>query len=536
MKLSINKLDQLSDSVDRNNPPTGWYALRLLSNYRLFLLTSIAAFFYLPELQTVLGSSDLLLFHSTLIGYLIASIIFNHLIRIKTPNHDTQLYLQVYVDIICITLFTYTSGGVQSGLAVLMIANIAIIGVFTAPKYTFLFAATASLSIIAQEISLSLSPGQTDTTILQTGIAGISLFAVAYITSIVIQKRFPYSFDKDTLREDVKSAEELNQSIIQQMDSGVLVINQHSQIQLINDSAIVLLGLKNRPDDTTLRDISEQLNHAHQVWRSSPFSGTIAFRNVRNKLELLPHFSRLSDHRTLVVLEDYSLISQQVQQLKLASLGRLSASIAHEIRNPLSAISNSVQLVLEDTAITAENKHLLSIAERHCLRINRIIEDILQLSRREKNNPELIKLENYLPTICNALIEQYRGIDVDISHQSNYSANIHFDKSHLQQIISNLCENAITHNAGAKNLKIEVSTQECPKTHAITIAVSDNGKGIEQNKSDDIFEPFYTSDQKGTGLGLFIVRELCEINHAVVNLVPKLTGACFKLQINRAMG
>ncbi len=534
MKLAINDQHNLTNYSNGYSFVSDWYALRLLSNYRLFLLIATAALFYLPTNATVLGQNNVDLFHSTLITYLIIGIIFNHLIRIKYPNHDTQLYIQAYVDIICITLFTYASGGIQSGLETLLVANIAIIGVFTIARYTFLFAAIATLSIMAQEVHISFSSHYSGSSFVKTGFTGVALFVVAYITSVIIQKRVPQQLDKERLKENVERVEELNKKIIQQMDSGILVLDSQSRIQQANDSAVVLLGLKTIPNNTYLELLSKELNTAHKLWKSSPFSGTKAFKNSQNDLELLPHFSRLGDKRTLVSLEDYSLVSQQVQQLKLASLGRLSASIAHEIRNPLSAISNSVQLVQEDEKIGEQNQYLLNIAERHCQRINHIIEDILQLSKREKNNPELIDLTLYLPALCSQVNEQYASGGLRIDCSNNDPAKILFDRSHLQQILSSLCANAVTHNKNKKDLIVEIKSSYNLANNTVKILVSDNGKGIEKSDADEIFEPFYTSNQQGTGLGLFIVRELCEINNATIKMEPKPKGACFRLLIGAA--
>ncbi len=531
MKLSINEKHGYTDLSSDTKTVSDWYALRLLSNYRLLLLICITALFYLPANPTVLGQSNTNLFHATLISYLIAGVIFNHLIRIKRPGHDTQFYFQAYIDIVCITLFTYASGGIQSGLEILLVANIAIIGIFTIARYTFLFAAIATMAIMAQEVYTNLLLKQTDTSLIKTGFAGISLFAVAYITSVVIQKRFPNQADRDQLLENVDRVQELNQRIIQQMDSGIIVVDAKWRIQLINDSAIILLGLSEIAQNTHLSKLGQELTLAFSSWRASPYAGTTAFRNPGSGTDILPHFSRLGNNRTLISIEDYSLVAQQVQQLKLASLGRLSASIAHEIRNPLGAISNSVQLVLENEALAANDKHLLTIAERHCWRINRIIEDILQLSRRKKNNPELIDLNEYLPAFCSRFAEQHQHAFAKLTYQGHLAANIRFDKSHLEQILLGLCVNAIAHNYNKKDLEIEITSRLSKDQEVTSIEVCDNGFGVKNEIIDEIFEPFTTSDQKGTGLGLFITRELCEINNATISLIPQKSGACFKIQI-----
>ena len=513
-----------------------WYALRLLSNYRLFLLICITALFYLNPNPSVLGQESSSLFHGTLIGYLIAGVMFDHLIRIEKPDPDTQFYIQAYIDIICITMMMYASGGIQSGFGILLVANIAIIGIFTPARYTFLFSAIATTAVMTQEIYADISSTTANTSLIKTGFTGMGLFAVAYITSVVIQRRFPYRTDEERLRKDVFRAEELNQRIIQQMDSGIVVIDEQWQVKLINDSATLLLGLDQTPRKKFLSELSPQLQSAFLEWKRSPLAGVKAFKNQGNDNELLPHFSPLGNHGTLISLEDYGQIAQQVQQLKLASLGGLTASIAHEIRNPLAAISNSVQLVAENDAIPNDDKCLLGIAERHCQRINRIVEDILQLSRREKNNPQVITLEKFILDFVSRFTDQQRDRLFRFTTDCTPGQQIDFDRSHLEQILTNLCHNAISHNSQQKDLEISISSGIGGPRNLPFMQISDNGKGIEKALGNDIFEPFFTTSHSGTGLGLFIIRELCEINNAQISLVQTAKGACFRIQIGKPVG
>ena len=277
--------------------------------------------------------------------------------------------------------------------------------------------------------------------------------------------------------------------------------------------------------------MSPQLQAAFLTWKRSPFTGVKPFRNARNDTEILPHFSSLGPRGTLISLEDYGVIAQQVQQLKLASLGSLTASIAHEVRNPLAAINNSVQLVAENDYIEDEDKRILGIAERHCIRINRIIEDILQLSRRDKNNPESIELNFWLKDFAGRFRENRINDHCSINVSTKFALTIEFDRSHLEQILSNLCTNTITHNPNRQDLQIDIRCGLSQPSGHVCIEVSDNGAGIDPAIVDEIFEPFYTTRHGGTGLGLFIIRELCEINKAKISYSANNAGACFRILI-----
>ena len=359
----------------------------------------------------------------------------------------------------------------------------------------------------------------------------MALFAVAYITSVVIQRKFPYRGENDLLLKNAFRAEELNRKIVEDMDSGILVIDSEWRVQLINDSAAVMLGQSKVREKATLAELSAELQQAFLAWKTTPLAGTKPFRNQRNDAELLPHFSALGMHGTLIHLEDHGAIAQQVQQLKLASLGSLTASIAHEIRNPLAAISHSIQLVSENDQVDSGDRKMLAIAERHCTRINRIIEDILQLSRREKNNPETIAVSPYLAEFGQKFRDSALDRSFTLTIRCAEDEQITFDKSHLEQILSNLCMNALTHNPDKAELHIDIQAQTTEPRGHLCITVADNGQGIEEHIADDIFEPFYTTKHGGTGLGLFIIRELCEINNAQISYSANDNGACFILLI-----
>ena len=490
----------------------------------MLLLVSITALFYLNPNPSVLGQTNHPLFHKALMVYLAAGVVFNHLVRIRKPAHDTQLYLQAYIDIVCLSVLMYASGGIESGLGMLMVANIAIIGVFTQARYTFLFAAIATTAVLAQEVYISLSARDQSASFIKSGMLGMSLFAVAYITSVVMRKFFPPRGAEEKLLENAFRAEELNQRIIENMDSGLIVIDPEWQIRLINQSAIRMLGWQSPPSKTYLSQISPALQNAFLKWKGEPYSGVKAFRVGKNEMELLPHFRALGDHGTLISLEDYSLVAHQVQQLKLASLGGLTASIAHEIRNPLAAIANSVQLAAENEHLGDEDLNLLNIAERQVQRINRIIEDILQLSRRDKSKPQAIELGRFLNEFAARCHEP-----VALRVHCPEAVTVNFDLSHLEQILSNLCGNTVAHNPGRDDLSIDVVVETMPETPRVALNLRDNGCGIDAAKAGDIFEPFYTTRHGGTGLGLFIIRELCEANHAQITCLPSPKGASFRL-------
>ena len=203
----------------------------------------------------------------------------------------------------------------------------------------------------------------------------------------------------------------------------------------------------------------------------------------------------------------------QAHQVKLAALGRLTANIAHEIRNPLSAISHANQLLQEEEFDPAI-KRMLQIISDNVQRVDQIIKDVLELNRRDRTNQELIQLENFthdfytqfcavekIPEACFKLIL----IDTETL--------ISFDRRHLNQILWNLCKNGWRHCKKIENsLELRLSLTEKSKT--IHIEIRDDGDGVPESIRSHLFEPFFTTEKSGTGLGLYIARELTDANGA----------------------
>jgi two-component system sensor histidine kinase PilS (NtrC family) len=214
-----------------------------------------------------------------------------------------------------------------------------------------------------------------------------------------------------------------------------------------------------------------------------------------------------------VYLEDYISIKQKAQQLKLASMGKLAARIAHEIRNPLGAISHASQLLSESDSLIPDDHRMTEIIENNSKRINAIVDSTMEISRRREPQSEEISLGVWIDNFINDYQGEYKS-DIKLDQRAS-NLLIKFDQTHLQQILTNLIENAGRHGQQLdKSSKIEIETGKIGNDNRAYLAVKDSGAGIPANKIDDIFEPFFTTHQKGTGLGLYICKELVEINHA----------------------
>jgi two-component system sensor histidine kinase PilS (NtrC family) len=210
-------------------------------------------------------------------------------------------------------------------------------------------------------------------------------------------------------------------------------------------------------------------------------------------------------------------MNARVQQSKLASLGRLSASIAHEIRNPVGAKSHAGQLLAESLQLSGDEKRLTEIIRTHSERVSHIIDNVLQLSRRESSRPERFQLEPWLEDFAQEFSRTLELQEGELAAASvEQGLEVRMDPSHLRQVLWNLCDNAVKYASETGGILVELHAGRTQRTGQPFLEVLDQGHGVDPTTVDKIFEPFYTDRSGGTGLGLYISRELCELNRATL--------------------
>lgn len=216
-------------------------------------------------------------------------------------------------------------------------------------------------------------------------------------------------------------------------------------------------------------------------------------------------------------------------------MGRLTASIAHEIRNPLGAISHAVELLSESSAIEKEDQRLLEIIHNHAGRVNNIVKSVLQLSRQDESHIQRVSLRTWLAEFETHFNEQFglsqSPFKITLSDDIN---DVHVDPNQLKQIIDNLCGNALTYGQrDSSRPVIDIRCRRHTSNQRVFISVSDDGAGIEEKNVAKIFEPFYTTSACGTGLGLYISSQLAELNQAKLSYFANAQGGSrFTLHFN----
>tara|TARA_R110002073_G_scaffold5469_7_gene33718 strand:- start:6245 stop:7339 length:1095 start_codon:yes stop_codon:yes gene_type:complete len=339
---------------------------------------------------------------------------------------------------------------------------------------------------------------------------------------------------------DLYSLQRLNEQIVQHMETGILLVDNAGAVRIMNKAASGLLT-PDRPvaveQGRHLGDYSIELNLQFEHWKTTGIHRAKPFTVMENAPPVIAHFRELQPHanrEALVFVEDYTPVTQYAQSLKLNSLGRLTASIAHEIRNPLGAISHAAQLLQESRELTQSDKRMAEIIQHHCERVNQIVESVMQISRREPPKPEYLPLTPWLTRFVRDYLDALnRTADVTIESEYN-ELMIEFDPENLGRVLTNLLDNALRHSKlaiGSETARVQVSLDF--SVHQCHIDVIDAGSGVPAGDIPKLFEPFYTTVEEGSGMGLYLCKELCEINNADISYRRTSSGeSCFRLSLN----
>ncbi len=511
-----------------------WRLLRVYVYYRLVLALLMVGLFTFTPAAPLLGSQNPKLFLFASIGYLaltVSSLILNKNLQ-SQPR--LQAFFFILIDILAITLIMHASGGPTPQLSMLYLVMVAAGNILLPGKQGPMIAAIAALAVLYEQFYFILTTSQSISTenLGQTSLLGLSFFAVALFSQL-ISHRFRQMEALAYQRSiEVEHLQKLNEQIIDRMHTGIIVINDERQLLLLNEASKQLLGLPHILMGTALKDLSSTIDAGVLAWRRNLMMRPLVFKNQPAYPEISVSYMRLGTDKShtniLIFLESTAQTTQKAQQLKLASLGRLTASIAHEIRNPLGAISHAAQLLSESNEIAGADKRLLTIVEQHCLRVNNIIETVLQLSRRQKSSPQLIQLKDWLENfIDDYTSSSHKDITINISVLEGIA--IRFDPDQLYQVLNNLVSNGLFYSKKNNHDTVNIVANIDTINDLPYIEVYDFGQGVNTEQQKNLFEPFYTTEKTGTGLGLYLSRELCEANQAHLDYLPQESGACFRI-------
>lgn len=512
----------MAESRGAEVDPSRQQSLRYFNLFRLIM----SGIFIVAGRELNLGSEHPSIYFVGSVCYLASILALGFPDAARFFGFNRLVTLQVVLDVILLTVIMWASGGFRSGMPVLMMIMLAGAGLVAEGRMVLFLAAVATVAVLAENGWRYIADG-TPGDFLQVGITCVAFFGIALVARLLAQRAKYNATLAQARGEALVSQQAVNERIIRDMRDGVIVLGADGVVRQANPQAAVLLGLQ-RIEGLVLADI----DHGFADCREQCCGADGRMMRLGAARRLLRCRVMEADAEAavagdaLVYITDFEDIQRQMQQLKLAALGRLTASMAHEIRNPLSAVSQAAEL-LQDEKRTDMQARLARIINDNAHRIERMIRDVLALGRREQALPEALLLAPFVAEVVDA--QGLRGdaecavfkVDIDPA------LTLAIDRAHLHQILDNLLSNArryCTGKAGA--VRVHGVTGD---DGLVSLHVQDDGPGIEEALRVQVFEPFFTTHAKGTGLGLYIARELAEANDATLELRPETPGAHFVL-------
>lgn len=449
----------------------------------------------------------------------------------------TMLFSLLVGDVFFLSLVMFAGGTFGAPLPILLFPQLAAAGWILRTRTAFVHAAFAAICLLGLDAYRAIQGSIGAAQVFQTGIIGFGFFATVGI-AVALGRYTKQSEDLAAQRGiDVANLEQVNRLIIQDMQDGVLVVDLNGVVRGHNAQVTRLLGGFGRMrGGMRLAEFSSTL---HDYWRrwQEDFTETLPPFKVEATQRLLRvRLVRIGtglNGGTLIYLEDLGRAQTEAQQMKLAAMGRLTASIAHEVRNPLSAINQAAQLLEEDGAVAPEGARLLGMIRNNAKRIDRIVGEVLQLNRRDRQQPETIAFGEFMRGLVEEIVQAENMPPGSALLQISDDLEIIFDRGHLNQIVWNLVRNAWQH-CQKKEGSIRVVARAGYMGDAVICELMDDGPGIPAELRPQIFEPFFTTRPGGTGLGLYIARELADANGAALELLPRGPGAHFRMTLKRA--
>jgi two-component system sensor histidine kinase PilS (NtrC family) len=527
------------------SPETAWKTLTSFAVYRLMVVLILAAIFWGLSRIPVIGGVSPFLAAVSLGTYLVLSVALVLATQLRWPPAKVQLTAQVMVDVVMLTLLMHASGGTRSGIGMLLLVSLAAAALVSRGVLAFFHAALASLAVLFEQLWMFLYNEAAAAEFIPSGMLATGYFVVAGLGYTLATYARGAAQIAEKRGVDLANLAQINELVIRDMQDGFVVVDEAGVIRQHNpQSAALVAGLKDAAG-RALHEVAPALALHLDEWRRDRSRIFSIMRDAATERDYQLRFVAVgdgSDAPTVVFLEDASRIRAQAQQMKLVALGRLTASIAHEIRNPLSSINHAAELLEESTQDTAntsaraaEDVRLLTIIQDNAYRLDRLVEEVLYLNRRDRAHPERVELgsfvEHFLREFCGNEKQPPTAFRVDI--EGGLSA--HFDRTHLDQILWNLVRNATRFATMSEGAVRIVGTR---RGERVLVDVFDDGPGVATDALPHLFEPFFTTDSKGTGLGLYVARELADVNGATLEYItdnPTLprrnSGACFRLSM-----
>ena len=529
--IRISREALLQKAVEE--PDLSWRVLITLNVFRLLVAALLLGLFFMGGEPRIFGDRYPIPFATSATIYLLFAIIFATSLRQRWARAGVQAAIQLLIDIGLVVALMHTSGGISSGLGGLLIVFVGAGSLVLPGQIPAIVGATATFAILGEQVFAQFTGAATSVNYPAAGVLSAIIFSI----SLAVRPLARRIQESEALARqrgvDLQNLSELNEYIVQHLRESIVVVDANNQIRLNNASAARLLGTTELFRSRPLREASEPLADYVGRWRKDHALSShpeFTLVNEDTSARITAHLAPLGKGGDrygplLIFLEDTSIFNARVQQSKLASLGRLSASIAHEIRNPVGAMSHAAQLLGEADGLTDDDRRLTDIIRTHSGRVSHIIDNVLQLSRRESSAPERFHIRPWLEDFAQEFTRTLELQEGELAIEDvPGNLEVRMDKSHLRQVLWNLCDNAVKYASETGGILVELHAGVVEAQGRPYLEVRDHGLGVDATTAEQIFEPFFTARSGGTGLGLYISRELCELNRATLLYLDRPGG------------
>jgi two-component system sensor histidine kinase PilS (NtrC family) len=507
-----------------------------LNVYRLVITLVLGVASFAGLLSSASGKDVTWLSNLVLAVYLPFAVFYLFSTRDDKRNYFRLASFLLACDIAFLSMLVISRGGIEGGVGILLVFTSGVAAVLLPLRQALLLASVASLTMIGTALWNSYTQHVEAAALVQAGLFGVTAMLASVMANQLAYWARDYRLIAERQRETLTELEQVNELIIRRMRTGVIAVDEHQQIRVMNESAWFLMGSPS-VRERSLSSLSRRLDQALKEWQRDMTSDPRPVVLEPSQAQVLPSFVALPGEKqmgAMIFLTDNNVVARRAVELSVNSLAKLSGSIAHEIRNPLAALNHASQLLEESPGISLAEMRLVHIIQNHAKRMNGIVENILQLSRREQSQPELLQLNTWLPEFANEFQTS------QVSRQLDFRAGLDstdtwvlFDKSQLSQCLWKLLDNAVDHASRDGSIpSIRLASRHDAESGYCIVTVADNGPGISPKQLEKIFEPFYTTRKEGSGLGLYIAKQLCEANQAELTVDSEPgQGAYFHIRL-----
>ncbi len=513
-----------------------WRSISIFSLYRIIIASIFIASHFVSENNHWWLNTNQNLSFKIAFAYLFVAFGLTASAWFKWPQFNRQVTFQVIIDIGFIVALMFAGGGIKSGLGLLLVIVVTSASLISDGRLSLFYASVATISLLLEQSYEVISWNDHYDDYTHVVMLCLSCFATAWLAHSFAKRTHLSESLAEQRGVDLESMSQINALITQEMKDGVLIVDNELKLRHYNQQAERVLGTTlSSLNKNSIEELSHELSFILQSWMQNE-SDNEAIKFSFLDLEYRLRFMSIGVDRhqgAIIFIEDWSLMQAQAQQNKLAALGQLTANMAHEIRNPLGAISHANQLLQEENLPESATKRLLEIISINVQRMDQMVKDISELNRRDNMHQAHLDLVDFVSEFHDQFCEVERIPAQGFAlHIGDSPIHILFDQRHLHQILWNLCRNGWRHSQQA-SASLTLFIYPSKDNMSVVLQILDDGPGIPTEARLHIFEPFYTTVSTGTGLGLYIARELCEANGANIQYIAREKGALFSIKFKR---